>query len=176
MKRVISTLLSVLIISTVSVGIAFDFDESTFGVDELKEIISESRAALREFDLIVKPNTVILDHQGVKITVVDIDTSGGGIYLKTLIENKSENTIAVYIEDSSINGWKTGYIDHTDKIPPGKKAKGEISAKPSYEGVLLAGSYNEIRDFEFFFFVAKFPDNKLESFFTTDILHLRFDE
>ena len=36
--------------------------------------------------------------------------------------------------------------------------------------------YNEIRDFEFFFFVAKFPDNKLESFFTTDILHLRFDE
>lgn len=176
MKILLSAILSVLILVVVSTGTALDFEESKYPIDELKEIISVSREALHEFDLVVKPNTIILDREGIKITVLNVDVSGGGVNLKVLIENQSDNTVAIYIEDSSINGWVTGYVDNTDKIPPGKKAKSEFSVRPNYEGVLLANSYDEIRDFEFFFFVAKFPDNKLESFFSTDVLHFRFDE
>lgn len=176
MRRLLSVIFSALLVCTVSSGIALDFDESKYGVDELTEIIAASRMALLENDLVVKPGTVLLDHLGVKISVVGFDVGGGGVYLKVLIENQSDNTVAVYIHESSINGWKTGYVDHTDEIPPGKKAKSEFSAKPNYEGRFLAKFNDEIRDFEFFFSVYKFPDNKLKSFFTTDIFHLRFDD
>ncbi len=95
-------------------------------IDNSTQNPSESaKAEEPQKPVITVQETVLLDKDGIKITLKSLSDDIFGPSLKVLVENNSDISVTVQIRDSSINGVMVDAIFSCD-VQNGKKANSEI--------------------------------------------------
>ena len=138
--------------------------------EEVKETAEETKAAETE-----APKTeesieeqVILDEQGVKITVKGLDKSGiMGPSIKLLIENECGKDITVQARNASVNGYMIETLLSADLVN-GKKSNETLTFS---SGDLKRAGISTIADMEFSFHV--FESSTWDDIFDSDMIQLR---
>lgn len=106
----------------------------------------------------VKPNiteTIIMDSNGVKVTAKSINYNGIlGPEIKILVENNSQETIGIEVENFSINGLMI-YASAYGDVAAGKKANETIDL--SLDDLKISG-ITTVKDIEFDFEIYR-PEN-----------------
>ena len=130
MKRLFALVLAMTLIG--SSALALEIDWSTLSDDEIRTVIAEaqtelsSRAPLPEGTLPIADGTVLLDQDGILVTLTGkVETMGTLMELEVIVENNSSKGIYVNVSSSSINGWEVFGAGIAD-IGAGKKKKGDL--------------------------------------------------
>ena len=128
MKKIISLLLCLLIfVACSSSKEDSNKEEKTSEVEnkvEKKE--SENSTENKVEQEVSVEETLLLDEQGIKITLNSIEKSLFGVDLKVSIENNSDKNVTIQTRNESVNGYMITTMFSCD-VAPGKKANDEIT-------------------------------------------------
>lgn len=130
MKRIISLILTTILLFSISSAFAQDFSSMTDA--ELKEQYDYIRNELTTRGLKAEKKTVLFEESGIQIYIsgeatVEKATFGLSLILPIVIINNNDKNIRVLITKSSVNGWtlSNAVVSNCD-IPTGKKSQSRI--------------------------------------------------
>ena len=129
MKRIISLILTTILLFSISSAFAQDFSSMTDA--ELKEQYDYIRNELTTRGLKAENKTVIYDKGGIQIYLngspfISNEWIPKQFAIPIIVVNNSEKNIAIGMSKSSLNGWTTRASILMNEIPIGKKLKSEL--------------------------------------------------
>ena len=146
MKKLIALLLVLFLLHGYALAAPQTIDLETMSQDELHTLIDRARLALLAYDTYTEGDKVILDQEGLKLTLKGIRLDRDRLYLDVVFENDGEKDMGINFDSSYVNGWSKS-IGMVSPIAPGKKIKDTLSASKMSE--VDVADLNDIEDIEF---------------------------
>lgn len=161
MRKRSLVVLILIIIALSSVASSAEFDASVFSENELRKIISLSRAQIFKLEHLSNESKVLLEQKGVIATVLNYDVSvGGDFFIEVFIENYTDYKISLVPQECAINDWIVeGYGDDTKEIPAGKFGVGRFVFRDIVEDAEIT-SITELESVEFVIRIASWDNSK----------------
>lgn len=123
-----------------------NIDLSAMSEDALRELIDAARLELTKYNPIVADGTVLYEDEGITITYTgEMYTEYGSLYVKVILENRTDSNIIIGFDNASCNGW--GIMGGTLSAPAHKKVKDEIDFTGAVEDAELSGA-EDVEDIE----------------------------
>lgn len=123
-----------------------NIDLSAMTEEALRELIDAARLELTKYNPIVADGTVLYEDEGITITYTgEMYIEYGSLYVKVILENRTDSNIIVGFDDASCNGW--GIMGGTLSAPAHKKVKDEIDFTSAAEDAELSG-VEDVKDIE----------------------------
>lgn len=162
MKKLFAILV-VMVMVLYSVSAFAEIDAAGMSTDELHRVMDAARNELVKRELTAAGDTVLFDQDGAsayltgQIAVNDI----GNLTLETVFINGTDKTLALTVDNASINGWTVFTMGITDTMP-GNRTKGYLEFSLSDASIT---TLDEVKDITITFNVFD-----TESFETVTIL------
>ncbi len=145
-------------------------DYSSMTKDELHAVIDQARQALMAHEVYLDSDKVILDEQGILVTMrADYMVEYDAFTTTLIVENNSDKKITLLPENVYVNGWQV-YAMGVSDLEPGKKAEGKF-----FIGTISRANVDDaedLEDLEFEFNV--FDCDAFETVFTSEKIHIAF--
>lgn len=126
MKRLAMVFLVLLLLCPV-VAFAEGIDLSEMTREELHTLIDQARTELLKYEIYAgDTDVVLLDADGIKVTLQGYEFSVDKLIINAIIENNGDQELGVSMNDTYINGWDK-YISFQQSLATGKKAKYECT-------------------------------------------------
>ena len=172
MKRILSSVLILLMLISIRPSFAFAEDFGSKSDDELQEMYTAIRQELTSRGYRAENKKVLIDYNGVQIYVngdfsVEKEWYGPVLKLPIVVANNSQMNICVQLRNPSVNGWGCETM-FSPEIPAGKKVKDNLEFELKETDV---ESLSDFEDVEFYFHVFD-NDNWMVDGFDSDIVHL----
>ena len=169
MKRLVSIILVVLLISTTSIAFAADYSSMTDEQLKAEYDAIRNELVLRGFK--AENKTVIVEQNDVQIYINgDItlakryawDTTYS-LFVPVVFVNNTNKTLSMIVEESSVNGWTTeGDVYDVGTVPAGKKAKGNFIFALEDTDVETLSDFTDVE-----FTLRVYDDNTWDDLFKT---------
>lgn len=169
MKKIIALVLSALLLLVpFTTAFAAEIDLSGMSAEELNALIIQARSKLMELQFYQDTDQPIYDDNGVKVTIRDWELDNKTFLLNIVVENNTNESIAVFFRDTSLNGWMIGEAGSQD-IDAGKKKKVTCTYFNVDEKAEVKSS-DELEDISFKINIYKMSDRTdIEKSFPVDI-------
>jgi len=146
-KRLLSILVTIILLVASCTAQAETFDFSGMSIDELHTLQNAIRNELLRRDLVAGDEILLFEKEGISLYLTGDHSDGmGGLRLSTKTINDTDKEINIYCE-LSVNGWDVGNVWSLEANPR-KKSKGYIDI--SIKGADIS-TYEEVEEIEFRF-------------------------
>lgn len=119
------TILVVMVLALYSVSALAEIDVASMSTDELHRVVDTARNELVKRELTAAGDTVLFDQDGAsayltgQVSVNEI----GNLVMEAVFVNNTDKTLALTVDNASINGWTVFTMGITDTMP-GSRTKG----------------------------------------------------
>ena len=146
--RKFTAIMLALLLSTAFATTAFAADWSSMSTEEILAEIDQARAELTARDLADPENFVLVDADGMTITITGAPEIEYGILtIPATAVSSSDKEVGVIIEEAYINGWQVP-VATAYTLEPGKKAKIKIEIYGIEETAEIT-DVSQLEDIEF---------------------------
>lgn len=124
MKKLITLVLTAVMMVSGMIAAAEGIDFSALSAEELQNIITQARFELTKYHPLAADGSILYEDENVRVTytgAIVLDEMFDQMEIKVIVENLSEKNLNVALDNVSCNGWSIW--EASVEVPAGKKAK-----------------------------------------------------